>query len=197
MSDKMIIHEGKRYRTADRMAYKGELVVIETNQMHHDLEIGSVHKYDGYESAGGWYVEEQDGRDRDYLVLIPLEDEEPTVDSSQASPAVIASVDESQASAAVVNMFTALSRKIVSLECQLADTQRNVERQAEELENAKHVASKALRVTGDHGGWLIRNAERLNKSEEIIEMLTDDVITLDERSQVLNAITKFYERSGR
>jgi hypothetical protein len=102
-------------------------------------------------------------------------------------------VDTSQASEQVIEMFTALSRKIVSLERQLADTQRNVERQAEELENAKHIASKALRVTAYHGGWLIRNAERLDKSEELIEMLTDDVITLDERTQVINAITKFYE----
>jgi molecular chaperone GrpE (heat shock protein) len=102
-----------------------------------------------------------------------------TVDSSQASEQVSASVDESQASAAVVNMFTALSRKIVSLERQLADTQRNVERQAEELENAKHRISK--------------HATMFGAVEEMVNDITDDVIMLDERTQVVNAITKFYE----
>jgi chromosome segregation ATPase len=76
-------------------------------------------------------------------------------------------------------MFTALSRKIVSLERQLADTQRNVERQAEELENAKHRISK--------------HATMFGAVEEMVNDITDDVIMLDERTQVVNAITKFYE----
>lgn len=64
-----------------------------------------------------------------YKTLETLESEEATVDSSQASEQVI-------------EMFTALSRKIVSLErkigsleAQLADTQRNLEKFAEQTES--------------------------------------------------------------
>jgi DNA repair ATPase RecN len=90
------------------------------------------------------YIDEDE-----YVVLQPLESEEVTVDTTQASPAVI-------------EMFTALSRKIVSLERQLADTQRNLEKFAEQTES---------------------NSE--------------DIRTLDSRTQVINAITKFYEEGRR
>jgi chromosome segregation ATPase len=65
-----------------------------------------------------------------------------------------------------------LNNRVTSLEQQLRDTQGNVEKLAEELANAKHRVSKHATMFG---------------------MLTDDIITLDERSQVLNAINKFYE----
>lgn len=106
-----------------------------------------------------------------YCSLRCLEDSEETT------------VDTSQASEQVIEMFTALSRKIVSLERQLADTQRNVERQAEELENAKHRISK--------------HATMFGAVEEKVEMLTDDIVTLDSRSQVLNAINKYYAEGNR
>jgi len=87
-----------------------------------------------------------DAKDDKYKTIKPLESEECcTVDTSQASPAVI-------------EMLTALSRKIVSLEQQLRDTQRNVETWA-----------------------------------EITESNTHYIILLDERTQVLNAVSKFYE----
>jgi phage-related protein len=76
----------------------------------------------------------------------------------------------------VIDIIANLARRVHSLEQQLSDTQNNVERQAEELANTKHRVSKHATMFG---------------------MLTDDIITLDERSQVLNAINKFYEDGNR
>jgi TolA-binding protein len=66
-----------------------------------------------------------------------------------------------------------LNNRVHSLEQQLRETQGNVEKLAEELADAKY------------------NAKRH------IENITCDIITLDERSQVLNAINKFYEEGSR
>jgi hypothetical protein len=90
----------------------------------------------------------------------------------------LSTVDTTQASPAVIDMFTALSRKIVSLETQLRDTQNNLEKQAIELENARHRIAK--------------HADRFAAVEDKVEMLIDDTCELDERSQVLNAINKYY-----
>jgi hypothetical protein len=107
----------------------------------------------------------------EYVVLEPLK---PTID--EITPE--ATVDTSQASPAVIDMFTALSRKIVSLESQLRDVQNNLEKQAIELANARHRIAK--------------HADRFAAVEDKVEMLTDDTCELDERSQVLNAINKYY-----
>jgi septal ring factor EnvC (AmiA/AmiB activator) len=83
----------------------------------------------------------------------------------------------------VVDVIANLARRVHSLEQQLSDTQNNVERQAEELANTKHRVSK--------------HATMFGIVEERVGRLTDDIITLDERSQVLNAINKFYEDGSR
>jgi phage shock protein A len=76
----------------------------------------------------------------------------------------------------VIDLLANLARRVASLEQQLSSTQSNVEKLAEELANTKH---------------------RVSKHAERVGMLTDDIITLDERSQVLNAINKFYEEGSR
>jgi hypothetical protein len=83
---------------------------------------------------------------------------------------------ESEETLGITDLLANLARRVNSLEQQLRDTQNNVERQAEGLENTKH---------------------RVSKHAEMVGMLTDDIITLDERSQVLNAINKFYEEGCR
>jgi hypothetical protein len=171
MSGHIYVINGKRYLTVDRKAEVGDkvLVINSEDKFYKKGDIGKVrHAYDSAVWADlsdnkDFYGDGQWGIDGGDYVVLADESEEVTVDTSQASPAVI-------------EMFTALSRKIVSLERQLADTQRNVERQAEELENAKH---------------------RISKHAEMVEMLTDDVITLDARSQVLNAINKYYAEGSR
>jgi chromosome segregation ATPase len=83
---------------------------------------------------------------------------------------------ESEATPDITDLLANLARRVSSLEHQLRDTQSNVEKLAEELANTKH---------------------RVSKHAERVGMLTDDIITLDERSQVLNAINKFYEEGCR
>jgi hypothetical protein len=166
---KVHVIDGVTYVEVDRKAEVGDkIIVIKDDEFMCQDHIGEIHEVTKLTktltyTTGKW----DDGSTlnllkEEYRVLEPLASEEVTVDSSQASEQVIASVDESQASAAVVNMFTALSRKIVSLERQLAATQRNLETFAEQTEN---------------------NSE--------------DIRTLDERTQVVNAIVKFYEGSRR
>jgi hypothetical protein len=81
------------------------------------------------------------------------------------------------------DLIANLARRVSSLESQLSATQSNVEKLAEELANTKHRVGK--------------HAAMFGIVEERVGMLTDDIITLDERSQVLNAINKFYEEGSR
>jgi chromosome segregation ATPase len=86
-------------------------------------------------------------------------------------------------SPSVTDLIANLANRVHSLEQQLRDTQGNLEKLAEELANTKHRVSKHTTMFG--------------AVEERVGMLTDDIITLDERSQVLNAINKFYEEGSR
>jgi hypothetical protein len=88
-----------------------------------------------------------------------------------------------QSSPSVTDLTANLARRVSSLEQQLRDTQGNVEKLAEELANTKYRVSK--------------HATMFGYVEDEFVRLTDDILTLDERSQVLNAITKFYEGSDR
>jgi hypothetical protein len=104
-----------------------------------------------------------------YKTLEPLV-EEATVDTTQASPEVI-------------NLLANLARRVASLEDQLRSTQRNLETSAEELANTRH--------------RLAKHADRFAAIEDKVEMLTDDIVELDSRSQVLNAINKYYAEGSR
>jgi chromosome segregation ATPase len=118
--------------------------------------------------VGGYYSVEEVNRDiKDGIVKVL----EPLVEEcSEASPNIH-------------DLLANLARRVSSLEQQLRDTQGNVEKLAEELANTKHRVSK--------------HASMFGIVEERVGMLTDDIITLDERSQVLNAINKFYEEGCR
>jgi uncharacterized protein YeeX (DUF496 family) len=69
----------------------------------------------------------------------------------------------------IADVLANLVRRVNSLERQLRDTQRNVERQAEEIATLKY----------------------LGASNE------EDIAMLDERSQIINAIQKYYGGAGR
>jgi hypothetical protein len=124
---KVHVIDGVTYVEVDRKAKEGEKVIAIKAD---DYEIGEVltvtesDRWCLYAPGEAISVKEYDcGMYHDeYRVLEPRESEEVTVDSSQASEQVI-------------EMFAALSRKIVSLERQLADTQRNLETFAEQTES--------------------------------------------------------------
>jgi hypothetical protein len=116
-----------------------------------------------------------------YLVLEPVK---PTLDEllSKCTPEnrheeVFA--EEPQ----LLDLLANLARRVTSLETQLRGTQNNLEKQAEELANARH--------------RLAKHADRFAAIEDKVEMLTDDIVTLDSRSQVLNAINKYYAEGAR
>jgi hypothetical protein len=148
---KVHVIDGVTYVEVDRKAKIGEKVLV--SKVPSDWETyGEVYTVSEFDYDEDLLFEETDDyftRHGDYVVLEPLESEEVTVDSSQASEQVI-------------EMLANLARRVTSLERQLADTQRNLETFAEQTES---------------------NSE--------------DIRTLDERTQVVNAIMKFYEGSRR
>jgi hypothetical protein len=161
MSEKVVVHEGKRYRTVERNAKIGDKILTINYYGYDDSGIkdGDILTCTEAEYRDGSIaVNVEDGffdtaQGDSYLVLEPLDSgeccEEPTVDTTQASPQVI-------------DMLANLARRVTQLESQLRATQRNLETFAEQTES---------------------NSE--------------DIRTLDERTQVIDAIMKFYGRSGR
>jgi hypothetical protein len=155
--------DGVTYVEVDRKAEVGDKIIslIDDPLQNKDFYVGSLHTVTA--------VEESDD-DGDYCVGIS----ESRGFYSTAKYRVLAEVkeccvDTTQASPAVIDMLANLARRVTSLERQLADTQRNVERQAEELAKANYG----------------------------ISLLTCDVLALDDRTQVIKAIAKFYEEGSR
>jgi hypothetical protein len=170
--------DGVTFVEVDRKAEVGDKIIV--TRRWFDINVGEVlevisgEDFGFSEKSGQVYHAHPDNsrgiikriEDDYYTVLKPLS----TVDTSEASPALI-------------EMLTSLSRKIVSLESQLRDTQNNLEKQAAELANTRH--------------RLAKHADRFAAVEDKVEMLTDDIVTLDSRSQVLNAINKYYAEGRR
>lgn len=168
-----IVHiEGKRYRLVDRKAEVGEDVLIVNGGGWYSEEVGERYTMIdgsefGYEPSGSFYVyvEHPENREgeiccvttEDYLVLEPvadatIADEGTTVDARHASPEVVDLL------ANLARRVTSLENKLGSVEAQLADTQGNVEKLAQEL------------------------ATKTHEQSELIEMALDDIVTLDERT---------------
>jgi hypothetical protein len=172
--------DGVTFVEVEREAKLGDKVLIVNAEksfgMYRNGDIIEVQRivYNGIENNS---VRTLDGENdsgfiikREYVVIEPIESEEIAVDTTQASPEVI-------------DLLANLARRVTSLETQLRDTQRNLETTAEELANTRH--------------RLMKYADRFAAVEDKVEMLTDDVVTLDSRSQVLNAINKYYAEGSR
>jgi hypothetical protein len=169
--------DGVTYVEVDRKAEVGDkILIIDSSSPHNNYTDGSIFEVNGLLYGGVLCNGAKDNDDwnpegyvlnREYVVI---ETEETTVDTSKPSPDLI-------------DLLTSLSRKIVSLESQLRDTQGNVEKLSQELANTRH--------------RLMKYADRFAAIEDKVEMLTDDIVTLDSRSQVLNAINKYYAEGSR
>lgn len=160
--------DGVTYVEVDRQAEVGEKVII-TNDECYRQHNGMVGVAEYVYNTG---ISVNVGNlphyfpyidDGNYRVLAEVE--EPTVDGTQASEQVI-------------DMLANLARRVTQLESQLLSAQNNLEKQSYELENAKHRISK--------------HAAMFGAVEEKVVTLMEDVITLDERSQILSAINKYY-----
>jgi hypothetical protein len=184
--------DGVTYVEVDRKAEVGDKILVTNNgdRFYKKGDYAKVTKVFDIEDYGinvdltenkSFYGDGKWGIDyRDYVVLEPVQ----TVEESQASPAII-------------EMLTSLSRKIVSLESQLRDTQNNLEKQAEELEEHKHYTDWLGNELANTRHRLMKYADRFAAVEDKVEMLTDDIVELDSRSQVLNAINKYYAEGSR
>jgi predicted RNase H-like nuclease (RuvC/YqgF family) len=174
--------DGKKYVEVERVAKVGEKIIVTTKgNGWYDEKIGEIYEViDG--KAYGFDILEL--RDSEYAVY---------VENGKNSNSCISFVEdehynvlesvESEETPDINDLIANLARRVSSLEQQLRDTQGNVEKLAEELANTKHRVSK--------------HATMFGAVEERVETLTSDIITLDERSQVLNAINKFYEEGSR
>jgi hypothetical protein len=111
---------GSRYRLIERKAKVGEKVLV-SNHTHRE-EANGVFTVDRAHDDGHIHYGVYGRKPGGYRVLEPLESEEVTVDTSQASEQVI-------------EMLANLARRVTSLERQLADTQRNLETFAEQTES--------------------------------------------------------------
>jgi hypothetical protein len=162
MGENIIGINGKDYLIVNRKPETGDLIFC--NDM-----IGEFRYTDGGYNIVN-YGGSADGKDAWYVddcqVLVPLK-----------------TVGITQASRDIHDLLANLARRVSSLEQQLSATQGNVEKLAEELAGNNNVARKALTATGNHGGWLIRNAERFDKIEELLESNEQDIAMLDERTQ--------------
>lgn len=99
--------------------------------------------------------------EREYRVLVPVADAQP--------PLELTANDIRWQPDKVIDLLANLAHRVSSLEKQLVDTQGNVERQAEEIAELKH----------------------LTESNE------EDIRELDDRTQVINAIQKHYDGGAR
>jgi hypothetical protein len=158
--------DGVTYVEVDRKAEVGDTVIVFGSDICEITDVWSLCDDDVYKLKRPGGKDLQSWFDAECIrVLEPIQEE-----TTEASPAII-------------EMLTSLSRKIVSLESQLRDTQNNLEKQAEELANTRH--------------RLAKHADRFAAIEDKVEMLTDDIVDLDSRSQVLNAINKYYAEGSR
>jgi hypothetical protein len=177
--------DGVTYVEVDRKAKVGEKIIIVNEDMADDnYENGDILTVRERYSLmyDGVYVEGIDGmgiRDYEYRTLEPLESEEATVDATQASPEVI-------------DLLANLARRVTSLESQLREAQRNIETWAEETKNNEYaiVSVNKLAEQNEHElantrHRLAKHADRFAAVEDKVEMLTDDIVELDSRTQPL------------
>lgn len=153
--------DGKRYGLVDRKAEVGEKVLIVGDE---DLSgrYGEVMFYFGKDASIDI------GDDIDYYPYLQKEEyrvlEPVKTNTAQKITVDITANDE------FIDLIANLARRVSSLESQMSDTQGNVERQAQELEN--HLHSPVNWATQDE--FIELNAK--------VEMLTDDIVMLDERT---------------
>ncbi len=104
--------------------------------------------------------------DSEYVVLEPV----------KTNPSRTLTVDIS-ANTEFIDLIANLARRVNSLEQQLKDTQGNVERQAEELEYYR--------------GDFLACGSGIEELDAKIEMITDDIVMLDERTQSPKEVNDF------
>lgn len=163
-----------RYRLVDRKAEVGEKVTLVNPACDYDeypeINIGNIYEIMAEESDGyGTPVVAVKGDSfrmyhSEYHVLEQVE--------SDANELI--EVTESDASPQVIDMLANLSRRIVSLEKQLRDTQRNVETLAQDIEVAKYGQYEADVDEESQPHDVVNHPAHYNAGKyEVIDVITD------------------------
>lgn len=185
-----IVHvDGQRYRLVDRKAKVGEkVIVVEANGSLVYRNVGEVVEI--IETNGGDFggmINPHDFGEKgaiyhfQYLVLEPVEPVEEGDD--------VLTVDETEASKSVLDLLANLARRVTELE-----------RQQKENDDEYTVEERVARLERTFTEYMRRvntietDIEELNIDlgtvEENIEMILDDIVDLDERTQPLEALVK-------
>jgi hypothetical protein len=176
----------RRYRLVDRKAKVGDKIIIVEEYEGHDwfksgetaivkntLGDGAVWAdFNGNQRVykdGKWGVSYGQ-----YLVLEPVEPAEEGDD--------VITVDETEASKSVIDLLANLARRVTELEREF-ERYKDITQDKYDLINARlSEIEKRVTVIDEHNDVLI---DRMNDAEEKLEMILDDIFTLDERTQPL------------
>lgn len=198
--------DGERFKLVERKAEVGEKVVIIYGDADHNGSVGEVVFDYGCSISvdiGDDFPYYPYVNSCDYHVLEPVDNAEPLT------------VDETSSKRELIDLIANLARRVTELEecagidrliCdewteeiehkigklvdvseQLRDTQRNVETWAQEIENIKH----DLQYYRDD---FLACGSAIEHLDEKVEMVIDDIVTLDERTQPLACRCKGGER---
>jgi hypothetical protein len=166
-----IVHiDGVRYRLVDRKAKVGEkVIVVDASLFGESYKNGDIfivrevrHSVIFVTVDSGRYIALSHF---EYNVLDPIEPAEATDD--------VLTVDETEASKSVIDLLANLARRVTELERKLAEIERHQNR-----------------ISGRTDYYAEELGRRLEKVEEKLEMILDDIVTLDERTQPLVALVK-------
>jgi len=172
-----IVHiDGVRYRLVDRKAKVGEKVLIYKSD---EIPVGTVSVCKNtcdtyYDDDGSIYIENRindhvdgyvDGMVDKYYVLEPVEPAE-LVTAEEGD--YVLTVDETEASKSVLDLLANLARRVTELEQKLTETNKSQE------SSETHIFDVIHRIQNEIDGM-----------DDKIEMILDDIVTLDERTQPL------------
>jgi hypothetical protein len=158
-----IVHiDGARYRIVDRKAKEGDKIIIVKGFEYHDwFKIGETAIVEEVDNIGNVYADFNENKRGEWCVGRNYYRVLEPVEPAEEGDDVL-TVDETEASKSVLDLLANLAQRVTELE-----------RKFENLE------SRQKRLMG-----------RIADTEEKIEMILDDIVTLDERTQPLVALVK-------
>src|SRR5690625_216052 len=160
-----VIYDGERYKLVDREAKKGDLITYVHDGKYTKIYDGVVSEVISFEEEVANIPEytDMDGDDvcgiyrEFYRVLEPIE-------SGEESPDL--------------DLIANLARRVHELEKRLDSAEKDVQSFAETAAEADYKAGQALTS--------VRSlSEASDRTAEAVDMLTDDIVLLDERTQPL------------
>ena len=181
-----IVHiDGTRYRLVDRKAKVGEkVIIVETHPSLVYTELGEIVEIietDG-DTCGGMFKPHDIGEKGavyhfQYRVLEPVE---PAEAKSDLEGDDVLTVDETEVPKSVIDLLANLAWRVTELERKLGETNKSQE------SSETHIFDVIHRIQNEIDGMY----DKYREVDDKIEMILDDIVTLDERTQPLVALAK-------